>query len=166
MVGRTPIAAAIALVLTTGCDTATPLAHGQLSAEDLAEDVLRALAGRDRASLEALALSDREFREHVWPELPASGPERNLPYYYVWGELHQKSQIGLTQTLAEHGGKPMTLVGVRFAGETTRYPSYTVHREATFRVRNAAGSESDVRVCGSMLEKDNVWKVFSYVVDD
>jgi hypothetical protein len=166
MVGRTLIAVSIALVLTTGCDTATPLASGHQSAEAVAGAVLDALARRDRAGLEALALNDREFRQHVWPELPASRPERNLPYSYVWGELQQKSQIQLAQTLAEHGGRAWTLVGVRFAGETTKYPSYAVHREATLRVRDASGTESEIRVCGSMIEKDNVWKVFSYVVDD
>jgi hypothetical protein len=155
-----------AMAVAPGCSSTTPLANGQLSAEGVAGAVLDALARRDRAGLEALALSDREFRQHVWPELPASRPERNLPYSYVWGELHQKSRIQFAHTLAEHGGKAWTLVGVRFAGETTKYPSYTIHRAATFRVRDAAGSESDVRVCGSMLDKDGVWKVFSYVVDE
>jgi uncharacterized protein YceK len=156
----------LAIVVASGCSSVTPLANGQRSAEGVAVAVLDALARRDRAGLEALALSDREFRQHVWPELPASRPERNLPYSYVWGELHQKSRIQLAQTLAEKGGARLTLVGVQFAGETTKYPSYDVHREATFRVRDASGTESEIRLCGSMIEKDGVWKVFSFVIDD
>ena len=127
--------------------------------------MLDALARNDQAALDALALNDAEFRAHVWPELPASRPERNLPYSYVWGDLHQKSRLALGETLANHGGVRYDLVGVSFGGET-QYPSYVVHRAATMRVRNASGAEQDIRVSGSMIEKDGAWKVFSYVVDD
>ena len=55
---------------------------------------------RDRARLDALALSEQEFRDHVWPDLPAARPERNLPFSYVWGDLHQKSNISLARDAA------------------------------------------------------------------
>ena len=29
-----------------------------------------------------------------------------------------------------------------------------------------SGGSSELRVCGSFIEKDGVWKVFSYVVDE
>ena len=90
--------------------------------------VLDAIQRRDITTLRSLALNEQEFREHIWPELPASRPERNLPFSYVWGDLHQKSEAALAQTLARHGGRRYMLVSVRFAGESTRYPSYTVYR--------------------------------------
>jgi hypothetical protein len=128
--------------------------------------VLDGIARRDTTTLRALALNEQEFREHIWPELPASQPERNLPFSYVWGELRQKSEISLAQTIARYGGRRYALVSVRFAGDTTRYPSYTVYRETVLKVRDDQGVEADLRVFGSSLEKDDTWKVFSYVVDD
>jgi hypothetical protein len=128
--------------------------------------VLDGIARRDTTTLRALALNEHEFREHIWPELPASQPERNLPFSYVWGELRQKSEISLAQTIARYGGRRYALVSVRFAGDTTRYPSYTVYRETVLKVRDDQGVEADLRVFGSSLEKDDTWKVFSYVVDD
>jgi hypothetical protein len=128
--------------------------------------VLDGVARRDTTALRGLALNEQEFREHIWPELPASRPERNLPFSYVWGDLHQKSEMALGQTLATHGGRRYTLVSVRFAGDTTRYPSYTVFRETVLRVRDEQGIETDLRIFGSSLEKDDAWKVFSYVVDE
>lgn len=165
MIRRALRALVIALIVTAGCNSAPPLLNSHPSAESVAVAVLDALARNDRAALEALALSEGEFKEHVWPELPAARPERNLPSAYVWGDLHQKSQARLAQTLREHGGRRFTLVGVTFAGEAN-YSNYVIHREATFRVRDADGDETEIRVCGSMLEKDGVWKVFSYVVDE
>ena len=83
---------------------------------------------------------------------------------YVWGDLHQKSQIRLAATLHEQRGRRYTLESVTFAGATD-YPHFRVHRNATFAVRDQAGAVSQIHVCGSMIEKDGAWKVFSYVID-
>jgi hypothetical protein len=128
--------------------------------------VLTAFERRDLAALRSLALDEREFREHVWPELPAAKPERNLPVSFVWGDLHQKSDASLEGLLDELGGEHLTAVSVRFLGATTPYQSYLVHRRAVVRVRDEAGAERDVRAFGSVLAKDGGYKVFSYVVDD
>jgi hypothetical protein len=155
----------VVLGLGVSCSSPTPLQRTHSSAEGAAAAVLEALAQGDRESLERLALDDAEFRDHVWPQLPAARPERNLPYSYVWGDLHQKSTIALGETLAAHGGNRYELRGVRFDG-ATEYRGFVVHRETTLRVRDASGGDRDLRVYGSMLEKDGQWKVFSYVVDN
>ena len=157
----------VVVLLCQGCSQSSSLlGNAHSSSQALAAAVLDAIARRDVATLRGLALNEQEFREHVWPELPASRPERNLPFSYVWGDLRQKSETSLTQTMARHGGRRYTLVSLRFAGETTRYPSYTVYRETILKVRDDQAIEGDLRVFGSSLEKDDTWKVFSYVVDD
>lgn len=142
-----------------------PLTNAHPTVEALAGAVLRAVERRDAVALRALALSEAEFREHAWPELPASRPERNLPLSYVWGDLHQKSEASLKETLAREGGRTSTLVSVRFDGEATAYPSYTVRRETVMTLRDPDGTTREARLFGSSFEKDGAWKVFSYVVD-
>ncbi|MCC7179063.1 MAG: hypothetical protein IT177_11795 [Acidobacteria bacterium] len=142
-----------------------PLAATRDSAAAMAQAILDAVAAGDRAALAGLALSEQEFHDRVWPELPAARPERNLPFSYVWGDLHQKSEESLSALLAAHAGRRYTLMDVRF-GDRTPYQTYTVHRAATFLVRDAGGQELDLRLCGSMIEQDGRWKVFSYVVND
>lgn len=156
---------AITLIIAGCASPPPPLTHTEGSAEALATAVLRAYAARDKAALDGLALNELEFRTHVWPELPAARPERNLPFSYVWGDLHQKSEQSLAGLLPEHGGRRYDLLAVRFA-ESTPSATYTVHREATFHVRDADGGERDLRLAGSFLEKQGQWKVFSYVVND
>jgi hypothetical protein len=131
----------------------------------VAQAVIDAVSAGNGAALASLALSEQEFREHIWPELPAARPERNLPFSYVWGDLHQKSDTNLAATLTKYRGQRLTLVEVRH-GEVTRYKSYTVHRDSVFVVRTADGASVDVRLCGSMVEQAGRWKVFSYVVND
>jgi hypothetical protein len=160
----------LALVLSLGaaaiaCSPVPPLAHTHESAAALASAVLDAYARKDGGTLTALALNEQEFRDQVWPELPAARPERNLPFSYVWGDLRQKSSLSLEKTLAEHGGRRYELIDVGFEGET-RYSSYLVHRRTTIRARGDGGQPIELRVLGSMIEQDGAWKVFSYVVDD
>jgi hypothetical protein len=162
---RTTLAIAVLILCgSVACNSVPPLAHTSGSPEALATDVLDALARSDRARLDAIALSEQEFRDHVWPDLPAARPERNLPFSYVWKDLHQKSDISLSRTLATQAGKRYTLQRVTFSGKTT-YAGYVVHRDARVEVTDAGGAPSSLQVCGSFLEKDGVWKVFSYVVD-
>lgn len=148
-----------------GCAAPPPLAASAASPRQLAEQVLVAIAANDRSALERLALSEAEFRDHVWPHLPAARPERNLPFGYVWSDLRQKSAAGLGVTLTRHRDRAYELLDVRFDGGRTPYTDVVVHRGAVFDVRGPDGQE-EIRVCGSFLEKGGRWKVFSYVVDD
>jgi len=148
------------------CSSVPPLGNAKTSAPELAESVLAALASRDRAALQQLTLTEQEFRDHAWPDLPAAQPERNLPFSYVWGDLRQKSEVSLGETLSEHGGRHLRLRNVRFEGETTLYDTYLVHRETVLTVVDESGMEQDLRLFGSMIEKDGAWKIFSYVVHD
>ena len=120
---------------------------------------------RDVNGLRTLAVSEQEFRDHIWPELPSARPERNLPFSYVWGDLHQKSEAALSGTLASRGGQHYQLIAVRFLGGTTQYKTYLVHRQTALTVKDPSGNEQQVRLFGSVLEKQGEFKVFSYVVE-
>lgn len=152
--------------LTARCGPSRPsFVHSQASSSALASAVLDAIERRDATRLRDLALSEQEFRDHVWPDLPAAQPERNLPISYVWGELNQKSQAGLASMLAEHGGHRYELVGVRFDGPSSRYTTCEVHRDTVLTVRDERGMPQDLKLFGSSVEQDGRWKVFSFVVD-
>jgi hypothetical protein len=162
---RTLTLSLIVVLGAAGCSSQAPLANSRRSSEALATAVLDAVARGDRPGLEALALSEQEFRDHVWPDLPAAQPERNLPFSYVWGQLRQKSQAGLAATLAKHGGQRYEIVSVRFEGPSTRYSTCEVHRQTVLTVRGPDGVKQDLRLFGSSVEQGGAWKVFSYVLD-
>ena len=144
--------------------TPVPLEHTFASSHDLAVALLEAFSRRDAAGLAEMALTGREFRHHVWPELPASRAERNLTVDYVWNDLHAKSRAHLARHLRR--GLPAGLALVRITWEeTTKYPSFSVHRNSRLHVKDAAGRDYSVRLFGSILEKDGRHKVFSFVTD-
>ena len=144
-----------------------PLSGALESPDAVAEAVLEAMAARDAERLARLVLSEGEFRDHVWPYLPVSRPEVNMPFDVMWGMLRQNSQAYLRQTLAALDGEPpLEVRGVRFAGETSTYGDVRVHRDAELVVGAPDGSERVVRLFGSLIEQNGAWKVFSYVADD
>lgn len=160
--------AVVALLLTTlfpGCGS-TPQPGWSDSAdspEALAAAVLDALASADEARLSQLALSDAELRDTVWPHLPASRDEVGMPWPYFWREHAQRNLGFMTALLARHGGQRYALGSMSFAGRTT-YGDVTIHREPVLDIRTASGTEQ-VRLFGSMAERDGRWKLYSYVVD-
>ncbi len=164
---RGPAAGGLALLLfaTLAC-SAPPLANTHGSAENLAREVLAAFDSRDDAGLRALALSEDEFRRHVWPSLPAARPERNLPFSYVWGDLQQKSDTRLRVNLGVHGGRGYQLRSITFSGGITEYSGFRVHRDALLAIRDRAGAEDEIRLFGSAIEMDGAWKVFSFNADN
>lgn len=161
----------IAVWAVAGCSVSgedaplSPIEHTFPSPEALSEAVLAALAERDADTLANLALSELEFRTAVWPDLPSSRPERGVPFDYAWGDLHQKSTNALQRLVTRHGGQRYELVRVRFAGETTPYRTFQVHRETVLDVRDEEGNNLTVALFGSLLERDGEYKLFSFVVD-
>lgn len=164
-------AAIVALATAAGCsqpapDANTPLAHTFDSETALAQAVLECLAANDRPGLRSLALSEAEFRDQVWPELPTSRPERHMPLDYVWGQLKQRSDASLGSTLSRYGGRRLALQHVSFTGETTHYQSFAVHRGSELVVTDDSGAELRLRLFGSAMVKDGRYKLFSFVVSD
>ena len=145
--------------------TAQPLANTFESPEALARGVLDALAARDLQRLNSLALSEAEFKAHVWPELDTSRPERNVPFEYAWGQMKQRSDGSLTGTLGRYGGRNLRFVQTRFTGESTKYQTFTVMRESVIVAADETGRELILRLYGSAMVKDGRYKLYSFVVD-
>jgi hypothetical protein len=156
---------ALAAILVACAACRQPLPHARLSADVLAEDVLRALENRDAARLRELALSEAEFRDVIWPELPAARPERNLTADYVWREQRAKSEAGLHSVLGQYGGKPLKLVRLEVRGETMQHRTFIVRRDTAVVVRGVGDAEQPLRLFGSIVERDGGFKIFSYNVD-
>jgi hypothetical protein len=143
----------------------TRLTHTFDSPTQLATAVADALQQRNAERLQALALTEDEFRVHVWPRLPASRSEGGVPFGFVWAQLHSKSRAYLAAVLEEYGGAKLDVVHVRFRGETTDYGAFVVNRDAEVVVRDQDGQKRTVRLFGSMLEQGGRYKLFSYVVE-
>ena len=154
----------------TGCEWSVPpssrrLAHAGDSPGQVTQRALDALADADAEALARLAISEEEFRDVVWPELPSSRPERNLTVDYVWADLHQKSRGYMLTLLDAHRGRRFEFVEIRFDGGTTEYHTYRVHRNSHVTFRTESGDTVGGRFFGAMIEMGGQFKIFSFVID-
>jgi len=140
------------------------LANAQPSAEALAQKVLESLAYKDDQSLKDLVVTKEEFCSYVWPELPSSTIP-NLTCDWVWDSFAPSDVAGRQQTLANHGGKHYSLIGIRFARGTTAYKGFKVHEDTRVVVRDTSGQERELKLFGSILELDGQFKLLSFIVD-
>lgn len=165
------LGAAVFALAVAGCtqpttpSTTAPLSNTFADPEALAQAVLARLASRDIDGLRDLALSEQEFKDHVWPELDTSRPERNVPFEYAWGQLKQRSDGVLDSTVSRYAGKPLKFLRTRYRGETTQYKSFVVMRESEIVAADETGRELVLQLFGSAMVKDGRYKIFSYVVD-
>jgi hypothetical protein len=155
---------AAALASLSGCGPAPPrFARSFDSPRALAGAVLAALEAGDRDAMESLALSELEFREQVFPEMPAYG---HVPMNYVWGDLRQKSRNELKRILHYHGGRAYEVEDVVFDGGATAYETFVVHRKPRLLVRERSSLErKQLALFGSVIETAGRYKLFSYVVN-
>jgi hypothetical protein len=145
--------------------SAAPLANTFESPDALARAVLAALEKADVAALRSMALSEGEFRSHVWPELPVSRPERNVPFDYAWGQMKQRSDGSLGETVGRYGRRPLRFVSTRFTGETTTYQSFSVMRASEIVATDQDGKDLVLHLYGSAMLQDGRYKLYSFVVD-
>ena len=142
-----------------------PLAHAHSSVDSLVSAVVAGIRSGDATRLAELAISEQEFRDHVWKGLPVSRPERNMPIGYVWTDLAAKSRSHMALAQRRSLPVPMKVERVEFAGGVTHYEGFSVHRKARLIIRTPDGTQSSLRLFGSVLELDGRFKIFSYVTD-
>jgi hypothetical protein len=133
--------------------------------ETAAEAVLLGVWQKDTAQLTAIAVGEHEFRDLVWPRLPASRPEVGMPVEYLWTDQRTKSLAHLGRLLARHGGTRFTFVSLGFRGAVSDYGTFRIHRETWLALRDASGTRHELRWFGSMIESPDGWKIYSYIID-
>jgi hypothetical protein len=154
----------VSLVLAWACGPPRERFGGtHPSPEALAEVFQQALEAEDRTRLEEIALTEREFRLEVFPEMPAYG---NIPPGFAWSQLASRSLYGLSSVLHSHGGQGWVLEEIVFRGGTTAYQTFVVHREPVLRLRHRrTGETRTLASFGSVLEHDGRYKLFSFNID-
>lgn len=164
-------AALLALVALAGCQgcratsASAPrsLTNAETSPDALARKFLSCLAADDLEAMKALRVSKDEFCRYVFPELPAS-KMNNVTCDFVWDQATLTSMAGMKHMLDANAKRRYELVSVRFQG-TERHQTYNVLQKPVVTVRDETGTESEMRLFGSMLEMDGQYKLFSFVGD-
>jgi hypothetical protein len=152
-------------LLDVTSDAEKGLTNARRSIEELCNEILERIAKNDIKSLEAMALTEDEFKRYYWPLSEWSRPEVRMPFEYYWGDLRQKSNNSLRRMLASLGGKKFEFVHAYFGKETMEFTDakVNIYRDSHLIVDNEQGEEQEIEVFGSIIEVNGQYKIFSYI---
>lgn len=128
----------------------------------LAERVLVALKKRDAQALQALRVTEREYRELLWPEFPAAQPGNTVPVDFHWFHLDVRSRSGISSAINDHGGQDYELLEVIPTGGVEEYPTFKILNRVALKVRAPDGAEEVIRVFGSVVVLDGQYKIIGF----
>lgn len=132
------------------------------SLDQLGIAVVDALNRKDIAELNRLRVQRQEYFEWIWPAFPASRPPSNFPGDFAWSNLNRKCNIGMKKWINRYGGQNLQFVSIRFDQPQENYDGFHLLRGTVLTLQNAAGEQQELEILGSVIVKDDRYKLLSY----
>lgn len=124
--------------------------------------VVDALNRKDVEALNRLRVQREEYLKWLWTAFPASRPPNNFPGDFAWANLNKKCNIGMKKWMARYGGHALQFVDIRFDKPTETYDGFQLLRGTVLTLQNRAGQKQELKILGSVVVKDNRYKLLSY----
>ncbi len=132
------------------------------SPDQLGLAVVDALNREDIEELNRLRVESEVYFDWIWPAFPASRPPSNFPGEFAWLNLNRKCNIGMKKWIAQYGGANLKFVGIRFNQPKETYDGFQLLRGTVLTLQNAAGEKRELEILGSVVVKNNRYKLLSY----
>jgi len=139
----------------TGLDTVRVL-DGPHSRDSLVSRYLEAIRRRDWAALGRLTVSRAEYAYLVYPELTISRPPYRQPPEVAWLLLEAGNGSAI-QKLTGKAAERFAFLGYDCPQPPETQGVLRLHTRCTMRVRED-GQARDVRLFGTIIERDGRWK--------
>ena len=144
-----------------GCEK--PVWKNSLDSPDqLGLAVVDALNRENIEQLDRLRVQREEYLDWIWPAFPASRPPNNFPDDFAWSNLNKKCNIGMKKWIAHFGGVNLKFVDIRFDQPTETYDEFQLLRGTVLTLQNAAGGKRELKILGSVVVKNDRYKLLSY----
>ncbi len=167
----------VAAVVMTSCAARYQLTNTAPSIDEIGRTVLAALYENNFKKLDAMRITEKEFRELIFPGLPIGKIKQWQDQYdFVWGDVNTKSRYGLRTVLARYGGKKFHYVKTIFKKKVTTYETsgntpftkqtYKAHEDARIIAKDETGKEVELKLFGAIIEYRGAYKIMSFNIKD
>lgn len=138
------------------------LEGGASSRDALVHSFVGALERQDTAALGAMVLSRGEFAYLYYPSTPYVRPPYETSPALLWFMSQERGQKGIVRALRRYGGRPLGYVGHRCDPEPRREGENLLWGGCALRLAPAPGDTAELRLFGSIMERDGHFKFVSY----
>jgi hypothetical protein len=146
----------------TGLPVATALADGERSRDALVRRFVRALARADTTDLRRMTMTRAEFAYLYYPGSAYTRRPTRQEADLVWFLHLQQSQKGVSRALARYGAAPLRLLDHDCAPVPVVEGATRLWHGCRVRIVAAGRDTTRLRLFGPILERDGVFKVYSY----
>ena len=132
------------------------------SPDQLGLAVVDALNQKDVEALNCLRVQREAYLDWIWPAFPASRPPNNFPGDFAWSNLNKQCNTGMRKWIARYGGHDLKFVSIRFDQPRETYDGFQLLRRTVLTLQNTAGEKGELKILGSVVVKDERYKLLSY----
>jgi hypothetical protein len=148
-----------------GLPEATALSDGATSRDELVQRFLAALERADTAALRPLLLTRSEFGYLYYPHTMYTRDPYELSPALLWFQLQNVTGDSLTQLLRVIAGEPLHATGYECEEEPKVEGPNRVWSECRVTLDPPDGDPTQVRLFGSIVERDGAFKFVSYAAE-
>lgn len=131
------------------------------SRDELIQRFASAVEDSSANALAALTLSVAEFAYLYFPTSIYAREPYAQPPAVNWLLMEQNSLKGAARLLRTYGGRSLVVEGHACTGEPKVQGPNRIHEQCTIRMRAADGTIEEVRLFGSIIERDGRYKLMS-----
>lgn len=135
------------------------------SLDEILSTVETALADHDTTRLLDLMVTEREYREILFPAFPAAHPPIGADVASIWVNHFGDAYPGMLQLVGRLGGHDVDIVDIRFDAPNQDFVNFVLHETSRVDVVIDGRRYDDVRLFGSVFRVGDQWKLLSYPDD-
>jgi hypothetical protein len=143
-------------------DTADTLRHGSASFDALVARWVVAIEQHDTAALNAMVISRAEFAWLYYPTSELAKLPYEAPPELVWGQILTGSDDGVRKALRRFGGRRLSIRDVRCARSPQVEGTNRLYMDCRTTVMTVADTLKNVRMFGTILERDGRFKFIGH----
>lgn len=128
------------------------------SPDQLGLAVVDALNKKDIEKLNEYRVQRTEYLSWLLPAFPTNG----FPPDFAWSNLNKKCNVGMRRCIDRFGGLTLSFVEIRFDKPPQTYDGFQLLRGTVLKLKDATGQELDLKILGSVVMKENGYKLLSY----
>jgi hypothetical protein len=148
-----------------GLPEVTKLTGGAMSRDELVERFLAAVERADSAALAPLLLTRAEFGYLYYPHTIYTRDPYELSPALLWFQMQNLSNDSLTQIFLALAGHPLHATGYRCETEPEIEGPNRVWSDCRVTLDPTDSQPKTVRLFGSIMERDGVFKLVSYAAE-
>lgn len=138
------------------------LGGGAPSRDALVEGFLTAIEAADTAAFRNMLLTRAEFAWLYYPHTRFTAPPYELPPGLLWFQIENGTSRGFGRMLDRMGGRPVHAEGYACPSDPLVEGPNRIWENCVVRLSPPGGEARDLRLFGSILERDGVFKFISY----